>query len=586
MAREIDHGLRAATLALDCCEITGLGIAVFSGVLPNFYLLLMSRLGWLILIGLLVLASVAPLLGDRWLRPAEKFAARLAARKRTALIAIALAAILARLAVLWLFPVPVPAVHDEFSYLLAGDTFAHGRLTNPPHPMWIFLDTFHELQQPTYMSIFPPAQGAVLALGQLLGHPWIGVLLSMALLCAAVTWMLQGWFPPEWALLGGVFVLLRLGLFTYWVNSYWGGAVAAIGGALVVGAFPRIIHRQRIRDSLLLGIGAAVLVNSRPLEGFIFCLPVAVALGVWLFSGTSPGFGIAAPRVLLPALCVLAATILFVLYDNWRVTGSALLLPHALYMRQQCNCPVFAWQKPNLPLHYLNAQFDYYYNVGIRRQYIPTFAGWKHRSEVWITGMWHFFFGAIVSISFVTLPWVLRDRRMRLLWVQFCLSAASLLAVVYLEAHYIAPLVATMFALWVQSMRHLRRWRVFGRTVGLGLTRVIVLAALLNLPIFLVQRARNAETEAVPWSIDRDRMVKQLDATPGLHLAIVRYSPDRTIQNEWVYNAADIDRSKIVWAREIPGLDLQPLLTYFRDRDVWLVEADASPPRLQRYPGP
>ncbi len=547
---------------------------------------LSPHLSELLLIAPVAGALVVALLGGHWLSAAEKLAARLAAGKRATVIAVAVAAVLARLAVLWLYPVPVPAVHDEFSYLLAADTFAHGRLTNPPHPMWIFLDTFHVLREPTYMSIFPPAQSAVLALGQLLGHPWIGVLLSMAFMCAAVTWMLQGWFPAEWALLGGVFVLLRFGLFTYWVNSYWGGAVAAAGGALVLGAFPRIIHHQRIRDSLLLGIGAAVLANSRPLEGLIFCLPVAVALTAWLFARTSPASRITGPRVLLPVGCVLAVVALFILYDNWRVTGNALLLPHGLYMRQQCNCPVFAWQKPNPPVHYLNAQFAYYYNVGIRHQYVPTFAGWKHRTWVWISGMWHFFFGGILSISFITLPWVVRDRRMRLPWAQLGLSIAALLSVVYLEAHYAAPLVATVFALWVQSMRHLRRWKVFGRPVGIGLSRVIVLAALVNIPIFLVQRARNAETEAEPWSIARAHMVKQLDATPGLHLAIVRYSPDRTIQNEWVYNAADIDASKIVWAREIPGLDLQPLLAYFRNRDVWLVEADASPPRLQPYPGP
>jgi len=263
---------------------------------------LSPHLSELLLIAPVAGALVVALLGGHWLSAAEKLAARLAAGKRATVIAVAVAAVLARLAVLWLYPVPVPAVHDEFSYLLAADTFAHGRLTNPPHPMWIFLDTFHVLREPTYMSIFPPAQSAVLALGQLLGHPWIGVLLSMAFMCAAVTWMLQGWFPAEWALLGGVFVLLRFGLFTYWVNSYWGGAVAAAGGALVLGAFPRIIHHQRIRDSLLLGIGAAVLANSRPLEGLIFCLPVAVALTAWLFARTSPASRITGPRVLLPCL--------------------------------------------------------------------------------------------------------------------------------------------------------------------------------------------------------------------------------------------------------------------------------------------
>ncbi len=210
----------------------------------------MSHLRWFILAAPLALAWFVPRLGDGWLGAIERLGARFAARKRAVIIAVALAAIMMRLSLLWLTPVPVPAAHDEFSYLLAADTFAHGRLTYPPHPMWIFLDTIAVNQHPTYMSKYPPAQGAVLALGMSLGHPWIGVLLSMAGMCAAITWMLQGWFPAEWALLGAVLALVQFAAFNYWVDSYWGGAVAAIGGALVMGSLPRILHRQRASDSL------------------------------------------------------------------------------------------------------------------------------------------------------------------------------------------------------------------------------------------------------------------------------------------------------------------------------------------------
>src|SRR5207247_1977615 len=164
----------------------------------------------------------------------------------------------------------------------AGDTFAHGRVANPTHPLWKFFETFHVLQQPAYASMYPPAQGMLLASGQVLtGTPYAGVLIGMGLLCATLLWMLRGWLPPEWALLGALFAVIRLGLFSYWANSFWGGAPAAIGGALVAGAIPRIFRQGRSRDAVLFGIGLVLLAMSRPYEGLWFSIPFGVAFIVW-----------------------------------------------------------------------------------------------------------------------------------------------------------------------------------------------------------------------------------------------------------------------------------------------------------------
>jgi len=538
------------------------------------------------LAGALLAAWFAVKMGNRWFRQLERGAARVAQKKMLVIVGIAAGAILLRLALLPVAPLPVPVVQDEFSYLLAADTFAHARLTNPTHPMWVYLDTMHVNQRPTYMSKYPPGQGAALAAGQILGHPWIGVLLSVGAMCAAIAWMLQGWFPPVWALLGAVFAVVRLALFSYWVDSYWGGAVAAVGGALVVGAVPRLVHRERPRDAFLLGLGFAILANSRPLEGAIFCLPVVLALLWWGFK--SQGWRQGTLRnFLAPLAAVLLVTGIFLCYYNWRGTGNPLLLPYALNEQAHSSRPLFVWQKLRSPIQFANPQFDYFYNHTMRSELSDLqdhFIGTSlKRGETLLS----FFTGMLApALLLLTLPQVLRDKRTRLLAIQVAVSGIGLLVVAPFFAHYAAPMTATIMALMVQGMRHLRQWEYAGRPVGVGLTRGIALLVLALVPLDTAKAIHAAQAHFPkddPSMYERARIAAQLEGATGQHLVIVRYGSRHQAHDEWVYNASDIDHSKIVWAREIPGKDLQPLLDYFKDRRVWLAEADTQPAKLRLY---
>ena len=542
----------------------------------------------------------------------ERAFAKLARRRALAVVIVGLTALAARAALLPILPIPEPAGADEFGYLLLADTFAHGRLTNPTHPMWVHFESFHIIWQPTYTAMFYPAQGLIMALGQaIMGHPFWGVWLSVGLMCAAICWMLQGWLPPGWALLGGFLAVIRLGTFNYWANSYWGGAVAATGGALVLGALPRIKRSQRVWDALLMGLGFAIVANSRPYEGLFFGLPVAAALAVWMLGRNRPPLRLAARRVVAPLLLVLVLTGCAMGYYFWRTTGSPWDTPYLVNVRTYNPAPYFPWQslRPVPAYHHEQMRDSYRDSTVHTYRESRSINGNARQKAAEFTRLWSFFLGPALTLpllaALATLPYDFSWRNISwdtrfLLLVCGTVIAGCTLPIVFLP-HYAAPIAGAILALVLQAMRRLRpqQWR--GQPAGLFITRAVPLICLLMLalrvgakPLHLPEPPRWLAPAAFPsWcslgplNLERAIMLAQLERRPGRHLVIVRYGPNHPNDfHEWVYNKADVNAANVVWARDMGAAENEELINYFRDRQVWLVEPDDTPPKLLPYSVP
>jgi hypothetical protein len=471
-------------------------------------------------------------------------------------------------------PIPEPLWDDEYSYLLGSDTLAAGRLTNPPHPMWVHFETMQVNCLPTYATKFPPGQPLFLALGQrVFGHPWFGVWISFGLMCAALCWMLQGWMPPLPALLGTLVGIGQLGIYRYWMDSYCGGAVPAMGACLVVGAAARLARGVTTSAAVLGSVGLVVLACSRPFEGIVVSLAAATGL-VWWRRRAGKGLRkLFVARTLVPFTAICGLSALWLGYYNYKVTGSPLVLPYIVNNRMYAASPQF-WLMPDMPMPVYRheivrkiwAVWTRGYYLRARRNPLVVVPGFLREAR--------FYWSSLVASVALAGLLVARSHKV---WVPVGV-VAMLCVVLMLEVgiapHYFAPGILLML---VPVMYGVRWLRIAGRRFGASLALLFV--GMTFLDAFQYDHYHNPSR-----GLSREGVIGDLKRLGGRHVVLVRYAPGDDIPLvDLAYNGADIDGSAIVWGRYMGAERDSELAAYYPDRRFWILQEDARPMKLLPY---
>lgn len=520
---------------------------------------------------------------------------RLSRRTGLVLAGVASSSLIGAAAVSFSAGIPKPQTHDEFSNLLAADTYSRMRLANPPHTEWRHFESIHIIQQPTYASKYPPAQGLILALGQLVGgHPILGVWLSSALMCTAIAWMLQQWLPPRWSLVGAILAVIQFGISGYWAQSYWGGAIAAAGGALLFGAIRRLAGPRALSTSVALGFGFVLLAFSRPFEGLVIAVPTGLLILRTTTMATDWGERV---RLLGPAFAILAVAAAFGLRLNSTVTGHWTRTAYAEHHEQYDVAPLFVWQKQRPGPEYASDRVRQFHVGGELHE-------WKSQQSLsgWIRSKAAYAILALIALgapppeiappipfAFALFPFVLISvlqctNQVRFAWGMIVLLLLALISATYLLPHYFAPITSLVVFLSVVGMRRtavgLRNHPLFR---GLLIPAVLLVASVGT--ACSTARFVKEETNPAAWWNQKAELERALEQSEIPSVVFVRYEPGHDGRAEWVYNSASIDEQHVVWAHDLGTNANKSLRNYYPQRTAWLLLLTRdSQTELRPYP--
>jgi hypothetical protein len=500
-----------------------------------------------------------------------------------------------------------PGFHDEYSYLLAADTFARGRLTNPAPELPEFFEAEHVLVAPTYMSKYPPGQGLFLAAGQVVfGHPIWGVWLSCGAFAASLCWMLQSWTSRRWALLTTLVVIFGAGISSYWAQSYWGGMAAATGSALLFGGMRRSIIRPRTASSVMMGAGMIALAITRPFEGLLVCLAAAGVMARWLICDRRFSFSDKARRWALPLGLVCLSGGAGMARYNQAVTGDWRSMPYSLHQRQYFYHGVFCGSPQREPERRPCSRIARYYEefrrtTEAKSELLATIRGnlAKYPLRFAYTGFSGTRRGGerpwmrtgALTLAAIVFIFSFANRWTKFCWTTIGATLALECTIWWWHPHYSAPLFPLLYVSLAQALRTLSRrsrWRIDPRghlpVALMGLSCLWLLATDFRPAEENIRPAAlSAESGDVCRIASRAELRRRLLQEPGRHLVFVHYDETCDVHNEWVYNAADMNSAPIIFAHDLGREKNAELIDVHHDRRVWRVSVSVAETTLETY---
>jgi hypothetical protein len=308
---------------------------------------------------------------------------------------------------------------------------------------------------------------------------------------------------------------------------------------------------------------------------------------LWMLSKYGPTLGVSIKQIVLPVLTVLALTGIGMALYNLRITGNAFRLPYQVHQEAYDVIPVFIWQDlgPQRVYHH-QLMRDFHEQYGLNSYNMKrSISGFIGRNVFFLIEFGLFSVNVLtiplIRMFSVMVPWTLKNRWALFALVTYAVLISALVMETYMQRHYLAPIIGFNYLFVLQAMR-LWRWR--NRRIGRVMLSLVPLLCIVALFSFLYTLMK--KNESASWQRQRARINEQVKTIGGQHLIIVTYGSQHSFLDEWVYNEADMDRAKVVFARAINSEQDCQLVEYFKSRRIWLLEVDGnqSIPKLKPYP--